>query len=194
VTCFEKPALRLTFPKTISATDAHSRLLRTLLTQRHLLLRSADRSNLGKEMKRKLAAATWLFLGLSYSTLGMSQTADPTADQRINDLEARVAALERMQGIKPGTTTPAAVSAAPVAAQPGMSSPTVASAAPVVVPTMADWGSLHRGMTVSQVQALLGKPGDTRVLPMSSTWYYPDTHGRSVEFDRNGRVEQWSQP
>jgi hypothetical protein len=149
-------------------------------------------------MKRKLAAATWLFLGLSYSVLGIAQTTDATADQRINDLEARVAALERMQGIKPGATTPVAVSAAPAATPQSMAAPVaVAPALPPVMPsapTVADWGSLHRGMTVSQVTALLGKPGDTRVLPMSSTWYYPDTHGRSVEFDRNGRVDQWSQP
>jgi len=144
-------------------------------------------------MRHALAMATWMVLGLGYSALGVAQTTDPATDQRIRDLEARVSTLEQLQGIKPGTTPVAsAAPAARVAAQPAMTSPTQAPAPSA--PTAADWGSLHRGMTISQVTALLGKPGDTRVLPMSSTWYYPDTHGRSVEFDRNGRVEQWSQP
>jgi hypothetical protein len=144
-------------------------------------------------MRHALAMATWMVLGLGYSALGVAQTTDPATDQRIRDLEARVATLEQLQGIKPGTAPVAAgAPAARVAAQPAMTSPTPALAPSA--PTAADWGSLHRGMTISQVTALLGKPGDTRVLPMSSTWYYPDTHGRSVEFDRNGRVEQWSQP
>jgi len=139
--------------------------------------------------------ATWMLLGLGYSVLGVAQTADATADQRIRDLEARVATLERLEGIKPGAI-PAAVAApaAPVAMPAPAAPPAPMAPAAPTAPTAADWGSLHRGMTVSQVAALLGKPGDTRVLPGSSTWYYPDTHGRSVEFDRNGRVDQWSQP
>lgn len=147
-------------------------------------------------------AATWIVLGLGYCVAGTAQTTDPTADQRIRALEARVAALERKQGITPATSTSPSSAAAPsavapaamAAAEPAMPPAPVASPAPPVVPVVADWGSLHRGMTVSQVKALLGKPGDTRVLPQSTTFYYPDVHGRSVEFDRNGRVDQWSQP
>ncbi|WP_458071034.1 outer membrane protein assembly factor BamE domain-containing protein [Rhodanobacter sp. BL-MT-08] len=145
-------------------------------------------------MQHALAKATWVVLGLAVSTGAVAQTIDASADQRIRDLEARVATLERLQGIKPGIAAAAAPGVAPAA----MQAPAVAPVPPMPpipsAPTAADWGSLHRGMTVSQVTALLGKPGDTRVLPGSSTWYYPDTHGRSVQFDRNGRVEQWSQP
>ncbi len=145
-------------------------------------------------MQRALIAATWMVVGLGYSVQGLAQTTSATTDQRIRDLEARVAALERLQGVKSGETPTSTAPAAPVATSAAMAAPAVAAAPARSAPTAADWGSLHRGMTVSQVTALLGKPGDTRVLPASSTWYYPDMHGRSVEFDRNGRVELWSQP
>jgi hypothetical protein len=139
-------------------------------------------------------AATWIVLGLGYSVAGTAQTTDPTTDQRIRALEARVSALERQQSAAPA---PAVAPNAAVAAQPAVAPAAVAPVAPPpppAAPVVADWGSLHRGMTVSQVKALLGKPGDTRVLPQSTTFYYPDVHGRSVEFDRNDRVDQWSQP
>ena len=146
-------------------------------------------------MRGKLVAAALVVFGLGYGALSLAQTTDPATDQRIRDLEARVSALGHIQGIKPKTAAgTVAVPAATAAAQPAPQ-PLPAPAPPVVSdPSPAAWGSLHRGMTVSQVTALLGKPGTTRVLPQSSTFYYPDTHGRTVEFDRNGRVDQWSQP
>ncbi|MEW5305751.1 MAG: hypothetical protein WDW36_008270 [Sanguina aurantia] len=144
-----------------------------------------------------------MVLGLGFSAASaasVAQTTNAATEQRLNALEARIAALERMQAQAPAASAPpaAAAGAAPYAAsRPEMAAAPAPVAAPRVVraqPTAADFNELHRGMTVSQVIKLLGKPGDSRVLPTSSTYYYPDTHGRSVEFDRDSRVIQWSQP
>ena len=153
-------------------------------------------------MRHSLLVVSWMVLGLGFSAAGVAQTTDAATEQRLNALEARIAALERAQSQAPApSVAPAAAVAAggapSDAAQPAMVAAPAPVAAPRVVrapPTAADFNELHRGMTVSQVIKLLGKPGDTRVLPTSSTYYYPDTHGRSVEFDRDSRVIQWSQP
>lgn len=147
-------------------------------------------------MRHTVVVVTWLVFGLGYSALSTAQSTDAATEQRISALEARVAALERVQAQTAARPAAAAVAAPYAAAQPAAVAPAPLPAAPVVraPPTAADWDSLHRGMTVSQVVKLLGKPGDTRVLPTTSTWYYPDIHGRSVEFDRNNRVDHWSQP
>jgi hypothetical protein len=147
-----------------------------------------------------LLVVSWMVLGLSFSTASVAQTTDSATEQRLNALEARVAALERSQAQAPAPAAAApaaATGAAPYSAQPAMAAAPAPVAAPRAVraqPTAADFNELHRGMTISQVVKLLGKPGDTRVLPTSSTYYYPDMHGRSVEFDRDSRVVQWSQP
>lgn len=143
-------------------------------------------------MRHTLLVVTWMVLGLGYSAASIAQTTDAATEQRLSALEARVAALEHMQAQAASPTAAAPYSGA----QPAMATAPAVAAARVVraPPTDADWGSLHRGMTISQVTELLGKPGDTRVLPTTTTWYYPDIHGRSVEFDRNSRVDQWSQP
>lgn len=147
-------------------------------------------------MRHTLLVVSLMVLGLGFTAVSTAQTTDAATAQRISALEARVAALERMQA--QGASRVAAPT--PVATYSSSQPATVvqtatATAAPVAAaPTAADWNSLHRGMTNYQVTKLLGKPGDTRILPMSSTWYYPDIHGRSVEFDRDNRVSQWSQP
>lgn len=151
----------------------------------------------GGFMRHTLLIVACVVAGLGYSTVSAAQTTDAATEQRISALEARVSALEHRQAQAAAPEQAPAATSTYSAAQPTMAPAAAVAAAPVVVrapPTAADWGSLHRGMTGSQVRELLGKPGDTRVLPASSTWYYPDIHGRSIEFDRNNRVEQWSQP
>lgn len=149
-------------------------------------------------MRHTLLVVSLMVAGLGYSAASIAQTTAAATDQRISALEARVAALEHMlaQGASPATAAAPAAAATYGATQPAMAAAAPVAAAPVAraPPTAADWGSLHRGMTFSQVTKLLGKPGDTRMLPTTSTWYYPNIHGRSVEFDRNNRVERWSQP
>ena len=125
---------------------------------------------------------------------------EPTVEQRLKALEQRVIELERrLDAPQPATApappapgrAPASSRAAPAAAAaPSAAAEPVAAAAPVA----ADWQALRKGMTWSQVSAVLGKPGKKRIGVMSEIWFYPDADGGSVEFDRDGRVSGWNEP
>lgn len=138
-------------------------------------------------------------------TYAIAADAPPaTVEQRLRALEAKVDNLERRLKASESSTAVAspAASAQPAAAAASPAGPTVVteSAAPsqaVASPQSqapAQWHALKRGMSWSQVIELLGKPGKKRVSPMTETWYYPDSDGGSIEFDRDGRVSGWSEP
>ncbi len=124
----------------------------------------------------------------------LAKTVKPATDhQRIEALEARVAALEQRLGMPPATTPPPATPRQPsVAAAPAAAARALPATAAVAPPTAADWGQLHLGMDPREVAALIGPPQHKQVRPMSEIWFYPDQ--RQLEFDRNGRLDSWIKP
>lgn len=123
---------------------------------------------------------------------------EPTVEQRLKALEQRVIELERrLDAPQPAAATATAAPArAPTtrAAPASAATPAAAEPAAAAPPAAADWQALRKGMTWSQVSAVLGKPGKKRIGVMSEIWFYPDADGGSVEFDRDGRVSGWSEP
>jgi hypothetical protein len=148
---------------------------------------------------RKHLLITGLCCGLAFAPLtrgALAQTTGQTTDhQRIEALEARVAALERRLGMAPATPTPQPVShsqPSPTAAPTPTISPRQPAATATVPPAPSDWSHLRRGMDARQVIALIGQPESKQARPMSEIWFYPDD--RQVEFDRNSMLQSWSKP
>jgi len=142
----------------------------------------------------------WLVSAMIMAAMcGIANAADP-ADA---DVQARLKALEkRVQELEQR------LSAAPVAAQPAAPAATAApvsatSAAVAVAPPppatgkwkdASAWGKLERGMGWSQVKALLGPAGATTTGMFGDVWFYPDSSGGRVVFDRDSRVATWIEP
>lgn len=62
-------------------------------------------------------------------------------------------------------------------------------------PTGKGWRALRKGMSMSDVQVVLGEP--TRMaIGALTTWYYPSVSSRqaTVAFDRDGLVSSWMEP
>lgn len=129
------------------------------------------------------------------SELEQKASASPSAE-----LERRVAALEK----KIGSGGPA-TAAAPNTLEQRVASlehksvaPAPVAPAPAIPPkparwkNSASWASLKLGMTWSQVKQILGVPGKVKAGVFGDVMYFPDEHGGSVEFDRDGRVAKWS--
>lgn len=122
---------------------------------------------------------------------------DPAVDARIKALEERVAQLEnRLTAI-----TNAQKAAATAAAQgaPAASGVHVGPAVPSSVALArwkdaSTWSLLKIGMSWSQVTAVLGSPGDKTTGVFGDVWFYPDSSGGRVVFDRDSRVASWSAP
>jgi hypothetical protein len=154
-------------------------------------------------MRHIILAAMVLLLAAGASVGFAADSSNSVMEQRLKALEARVVELERRLGEKEAAPAPAPV--APVAPA-GAASTAAPAPAPVerAIPARAavaarpampaDWSGLRRGMNGSQVTTVLGKPGKKRVGVMSEIWFYPDTDGGSVEFDRDGRVSGWNEP
>jgi hypothetical protein len=152
----------------------------------------------------KQLAVTALFCGLMVAFAPSAHaraTGQSTDHQRIKALEARVAELERRQGIAEKAATTAAAAAPVAAATPAAvpMTPAPAAQAAQVAPapavaqapaTPADWSALHRGMNPREVLAVLGNPLNKQIRPLLEIWYYPDD--RSVQFDRDSRLESWT--
>lgn len=121
---------------------------------------------------------------------------EPTVEQRLKALEQRVIELERRLDAPPpaAAPAPAAPARAPASARSAPAASSAAEPAPAAPAVAADWQALRKGMTWSQVSAVLGKPGKKRIGVMSEIWFYPDADGGSVEFDRDGRVSGWNEP
>ncbi len=138
-----------------------------------------------------------VLVGLAIWAASAAALADgePTVEQRLEALEQRVIELERRLDAPEAASAPAAPARPPAAARSAAaaSAATAAEPAPTAPPTAADWQALRKGMTWSQVAAVLGKPGKKRIGVMSEIWFYPDADGGSVEFDRDGRVSGWSE-
>lgn len=159
---------------------------------------------------RKHLLITGPCCGLAFALLAPAALAQTTAQmtdhQRIEALEARVAALERRLGMAPATpkpvpqsqpspTAPKPVSQrqpSPTAAPTPAISPLQPAATATVPPASSGWSHLRRGMDSRQVIELIGQPENRQARPMSEIWFYPDD--RQVEFDRNSRLQSWSKP
>jgi hypothetical protein len=150
---------------------------------------------------------TGLCCGLAFAPAlaALAQTTDQTTDhQRIEALEARVAALEQRLGMTPATPPASHPQPSPTTSPTSVATPTPTAAptptitpgqpAPVVKtrPASSDWSQLRRGMNPREVTALLGPPKQKQVRPMSEIWFYPDD--RQIEFDNGNRLQSWSKP
>jgi hypothetical protein len=130
---------------------------------------------------------------------------DPATEARIKALEERVAQLENRLTAVTNAQKAAAVAAtsAPAgtapAAPPAEHGVHLGPAVPSSVALArwkdpATWSLLKIGMSWSQVTAVLGSPGDKTTGVFGDVWFYPDSSGGRVVFDRDSRVASWSQP
>ena len=130
---------------------------------------------------------------------------DPATEARIKALEERVAQLENrltaVTNAQKAAATAAATAppAAPAATDSSGHTIRVAPAVPSSVALArwkdpATWSLLKVGMGWSQVNAVLGQPGDKTTGVFGDVWFYPDSSGGRVVFDRDSRVSSWSQP
>ena len=130
---------------------------------------------------------------------------DPAVDARIKALEERVAQLEnRLTAVtnahKAAATAAATATPAPTAITPAQAAGQVT---PPPVPSSvslsrwkdpAAWSLIKVGMSWSQVTAVLGSPGDKTTGVFGDVWFYPDSSGGRVVFDRDSRVSSWNSP
>ncbi len=58
------------------------------------------------------------------------------------------------------------------------------------------WQQLHRGLSKTELQQLLGEPASTLKLDQQILWYYkyPAIGSGSVMFDYRGKVSAWQKP
>jgi hypothetical protein len=129
---------------------------------------------------------------------------DPAVDARIKALEERVAQLEnRLTAVTNAQKAAAtAAIAAPAGTVPAQAGATTTQSAPAVPSSVslsrwkdpAAWSLLKIGMSWSQVSAVLGQPGDKTTGVFGDVWFYPDSSGGRVVFDRDSRVASWSAP
>lgn len=130
---------------------------------------------------------------------------DPAVEARIKALEERVAQLEnRLTAVtnaqKAAATAAATATPAPTAMTPAQAAGQVT---PPPVPSSvslsrwkdpAAWSLIKVGMSWSQVTAVLGSPGDKTTGVFGDVWFYPDSSGGRVVFDRDSRVSSWNSP
>ena len=127
---------------------------------------------------------------------------DPAVEARIKALEERVAQLEnRLTAVTNAQKAAATASVAPATAPAPSGGPTL-RIGPTVPSSVAlarwkdpaTWSLLKIGMSWSQVNGILGQPGDKTTGVFGDVWFYPDSSGGRVVFDRDSRVSSWSQP
>jgi hypothetical protein len=130
---------------------------------------------------------------------------DPAVEARIKALEERVAQLENRLTAVTNAQKAAATAAATAAPAPTAITPAQAAGqvTPPPVPSSvslsrwkdpAAWSLIKVGMSWSQVTAVLGSPGDKTTGVFGDVWFYPDSSGGRVVFDRDSRVSSWNSP
>jgi hypothetical protein len=128
---------------------------------------------------------------------------DPAVEARIKALEERVAQLENRLTAVTNAQKAAAVAVAAPAPAPAAAPPEHTVHMTPAVPSSvalarwkdpATWALIKVGMSWSQVTAVLGQPGDKTTGVFGDVWFYPDSSGGRVVFDRDSRVSSWSQP
>lgn len=148
----------------------------------------------------RLVAAAW---GLAVAGLAMADPPlDAATEARIKALEERVAQLENrltavtnaQKAAATASTAPAAPAAAPQQGGVQFTPAVPSSVALARWKDPATWKLLKIGMSWSQVNAVLGQPGDKTTGVFGDVWFYPDSSGGRVVFDRDSRVASWSAP
>ena len=128
---------------------------------------------------------------------------DPATEARIKALEERVAQLENrltavtnaQKAAATASATPAPVTITPAQASGQLTPPPVPSSVSLSRwKDPAAWSLVKVGMSWSQVTAVLGSPGDKTTGVFGDVWFYPDSSGGRVVFDRDSRVSSWSSP
>jgi outer membrane protein assembly factor BamE (lipoprotein component of BamABCDE complex) len=131
-------------------------------------------------MITKVAVLTFVLVAAAVAT-SASQSTDTALARRVDILDAMVANLQKRVGELerqsiPGTRQPEKItSLAPPSAAVGKEG----------------WRGLSKGMSMQDVQALLGEPNRVEA-GFFTTWYYP--RAGSVAFDNSDRVSSWSEP
>jgi len=111
-----------------------------------------------------------------FGTLTCAVASAQSLEDRVRDLERRVQQLEK-QATQPTTS---------------VSVPKPASSQPDGWRQRDNWRSLRRGMTEGDVRSILGEPGRVDSFSSFSNWGYAE--GGTAHFDRNGRLDGWSEP
>lgn len=124
-----------------------------------------------------------IVLAIAQSCCASAHADDDALRRKLEDLTARVAAIEKRLGDAPGvgsTNAPATV--------PG-------NAGAPAVPAAA-WRRIEAGMTREQVKNLLGEPKRAFELDGSLVWYYSysGAGAGSVFFDSAGRASSFQRP
>ena len=129
---------------------------------------------------------------------------DPATEARIKALEERVAQLEnRLTAVTNAQKAAATAAASPAPAGSVTPAQAAGQVTPPPVPSSvslsrwkdpAAWSLLKVGMSWSQVTAVLGSPGDKTTGVFGDVWFYPDSSGGRVVFDRDSRVSSWNSP
>lgn len=114
--------------------------------------------------------------GIIFGTLICAVASAQSLEERVRELERRVEQLEKQ-----------------------VVQPTSSVSAPKPVPGRPDgwrqrenWRSLKHGMKESDVRSILGEPRKIDSFPSWSIWSYPGEG--SASFDRDERLEAWSEP
>jgi hypothetical protein len=110
----------------------------------------------------------------------------------LQSLNARVESLERQVSARPESN-------APVAAALENAAPAAGPAATPSIPQASvreRWHNITRGMSLEQVEALIGRPERTMNVSANTVWYYsyPDVGSGSVVFAADGSVIDWQHP
>ena len=135
-----------------------------------------------------------LIVGAGGGVRPASAQSDPLRDEiqelrrTVEGLAARVESLERRSGGQPES----APAATPEAATTKPTAPAAAGNATV----QEHWQRLTRGMSVAQVEALLGRPQRTVDMSPKAIWYYSyeGIGNGSVVFIKDAGVVDWQSP
>jgi hypothetical protein len=121
----------------------------------------------------------------------------------IQHLNERVEGLEKQLVPEPESGSQAAAPPATPAAQPssglfGTMFGGAAAAAPAKPgeSIRERWRQIDRGMTVQNVEALIGRPQRTMTVNLKTVWYYTyqEVGSGSIVFAQDGSVDDWQTP
>jgi hypothetical protein len=108
--------------------------------------------------------------------------------QIIQHLNERVEGLEKQLAPQPESGPQAAAAPATPAAQPSAPAPSDS--------IREHWRQIDRGMTVQNIEALIGPPQRTMTVNLKTVWYYtyPEVGSGSIVFAQDGGVDDWHTP
>ena len=108
--------------------------------------------------------------------------------QIIQHLSERVEGLEKQLTPQPESGSEAAAAPPIPAAQPSAPAPSES--------IRERWRQIDRGMTLQNVEALIGRPQRTMTVNQKTVWYYtyPEVGSGSIVFAEDGGVDDWQTP